>query len=40
MKFCICCGCEMEDEDTFCINLLFSTLNDAPFFTLNGTVSA
>lgn len=20
MKFCICCGCEMEDEDTFCIN--------------------
>ena len=20
MKYCICCGCEMEDEDTFCIN--------------------
>ena len=34
---------EIGDHSFFCMsanNMLFSTLNDAPFFTLNGTVSS
>ena len=34
---------EIGDHSFFCMsanNMLFTTLNDAPFFTLNGTVSS
>ena len=39
MKFCICCGCEMEDEDTFCINCGVVLCQDLVQIKMRGSAS-